>query len=280
MSNVTPDLLEEHIDYDWTRRAYGLGSPAGIRVMVYDMHRAGGFGMHADDDLHQLTWAVDSGLAAYVGDQHWLLPPHRGVWLPAGTPHDVAPLEPGRLVCVYLNAELTEVTRDGPSAVEIDGLLRGLIEHLLGPLDEDEGIRAQTVLLDALVRRWHEPPTLPLPRDLRARRVARRFLEQPDLGLTIAEVAKSVGVSERTLRRRFLAETNLTIQQWLVACRVHSSMGPLLRGESVADVSASVGYASPSAYIAAFKARMGTTPARFRQESDADADGLVLTSDI
>jgi AraC-like DNA-binding protein len=75
-----------------------------------------------------------------------------------------------------------------------------------------------------------------------------------------------VGLGIRTLERQFLAETGLTPGRWR---RQHALLGALERlavGTPIKQVAAAAGYATPSAFTAAFRAFFGTTPARYFAE--------------
>ena len=76
-------------------------------------------------------------------------------------------------------------------------------------------------------------------------------------------LARAVGLGTRTLERQFLAETGLTPGRWR---RQHALLGALERlaaGMPIKQVAAAAGYATPSAFTAAFRAALGTTPGRY-----------------
>jgi AraC-like DNA-binding protein len=82
---------------------------------------------------------------------------------------------------------------------------------------------------------------------------------------TIATVARSLAMSERTLRRR-LASENTTFRQ--LSDEVHRTLAEemLATGAlSVDDVAIRLGFAEASTFIAAFRRWTGTTPARYRR---------------
>jgi AraC-like DNA-binding protein len=82
---------------------------------------------------------------------------------------------------------------------------------------------------------------------------------------TIAETARRLAMSERTLRRR-LAEENTTFRD--LADEVHRMLAEELLATgalSVEDVALRLGYAEATSFIAAFKRWTGTTPARHQR---------------
>ena len=74
------------------------------------------------------------------------------------------------------------------------------------------------------------------------------------------EWGRVVGASERTLSRRFTEETGLTFTEWRTQARLIAALPRLAHGAAVANVALEVGYANPSAFIAAFRRVFGVTP--------------------
>jgi AraC-like DNA-binding protein len=123
--------------------------------------------------------------------------------------------------------------------------------------------RLTEVMLDEIRMAPRQPLHLPMPRDPRALRVAERLLAQPGLADTLEELARWAGLSERTARRVFHAETGMHFSQWRQQMRLTRAMERLARGEPVSEVADAVGYASPSNFIAMFRRAFGLSPARF-----------------
>jgi transcriptional regulator GlxA family with amidase domain len=76
----------------------------------------------------------------------------------------------------------------------------------------------------------------------------------------LRRLAAGTGVGHRTLERLFLAETGLTISRWRQRLRLLRAIELLAAGESVTAVSGAVGYATPSAFTAMYRAHLGRTP--------------------
>ncbi|MBS2075231.1 helix-turn-helix domain-containing protein, partial [Klebsiella pneumoniae] len=71
------------------------------------------------------------------------------------------------------------------------------------------------------------------------------------------------GLSARTLRRTFLAETGSSFAQWRQQARLTHALERLAQGEPVALVADALGYASPSNFIAMFRRAYGDSPAHY-----------------
>jgi AraC-like DNA-binding protein len=101
------------------------------------------------------------------------------------------------------------------------------------------------------------------PKSEDLRRIAHAIAEHPADARTIDEWAGALGVTKRTLTRRFVAETRLAFGQWRSQARMLHATERLAMGESVTAVAFDVGYEDVSSFIAAFKAAMGETPAKY-----------------
>ncbi len=129
------------------------------------------------------------------------------------------------------------------------------------------------VLLDELALLPVAPIDLPMPRDARALRGARFVREIPDGAHTLATVAKHAGASGRTLERLFRAETGLSFGAWRQRARLLRALQLLADDATVTSTALAVGYESTSAFVAAFRRTIGTTPGRYFSR-DPDAEPL------
>jgi AraC-like DNA-binding protein len=129
------------------------------------------------------------------------------------------------------------------------------------------------VLLDELALLPVAPIDLPMPRDARALRGARCVRETPDAAHTLASVAKHAGASGRTLERLFRSETGLSFGAWRQRARLLHALQLLADDSSVTSTALAVGYESTSAFVAAFRRTIGTTPGAYFSR-DAEAESL------
>ena len=109
-------------------------------------------------------------------DGQWVVPPHRALWAPSGTPFRIELHGRVSVRTLYLRAELGAL----PGllrAVNVTTLARELILHAVrtSPLDlrVPEQQRLVGVLLDQLAALPQAPLQLPRPSDARARALAR-----------------------------------------------------------------------------------------------------------
>jgi AraC-like DNA-binding protein len=215
---------------------------------------------------HQLLFA-STGAMTVTGDRTtWMIPPGRAVLIPAGVLHAIRMWGDVAMRSLYFPAGPFARLFDAGSCrvISVGSLLRELILRVaeLGALDSrvETDARLLAVLMDELASARIEPLLLPLPSDARASTAANEILADPACNGTAADVARRSGLSTRTLERLFRAETGMTFGMWRQKARLLESVRRLAEGGSVTDAALDSGYASVSAYIAAFKQTFGCTP--------------------
>ena len=222
---------------------------------------------------HEHRWGqlafCNSGVMRVVSDAAtWLSPPTRAIWLPAGLPHAIAAQGEVATRFLYLAPELAAPLPPEPRVVEVAPLLRELILHILKRRmlhpDRPEEARQALLLIDLILEAPTQDLALPLPSDRRALALADRVQANPADASSLADLARRAGASLRTLQRVFPAETGLSLEAWRQKARFLAAVAALSGGAPVAVAASDCGYASPSAFIAAFKRQFGVTPGRYR----------------
>jgi AraC-like DNA-binding protein len=233
----------------------------------YDLPTGGGFGLHVHPD-HQLAWAATGVVSVVTPASVRVLPPTQAMWIPGGTEHDVIATRPAELYCLYLEPEDGPQGWDAPSVVAVSPLVRELLLHLSGQCGRTAApLTAHLLLFELLQPLSTRSHRVPMPADSRALGVASGLLADPCDDRSLADWGRLVGASARTLARLFVAETGLTFMEWRIQARLHASLVPLAAGEPVMNVSNRVGYASTSAFVAAFRRQFGSTPAQYFAET-------------
>jgi AraC-like DNA-binding protein len=94
------------------------------------------------------------------------------------------------------------------------------------------------------------------------------MLSEPGADWTIERLSRAAAMSRATFLRHFTQDTGMTVGAFLARARLMAAAELLVTTEAtVAAVAGQVGYHSESAFSRAFRAELGTTPARFRRES-------------
>ncbi|MFF3565801.1 cupin domain-containing protein [Streptomyces sp. NPDC002574] len=93
------------------------------------------------------------------------------------------------------------------------------------------------------------------------------MLDDPGADWTIERLSRTAGMSRATFLRHFTRDTGTTVGAFLTRARLMAAAELLTATDAtVASVAGQVGYYSESAFSRAFRAHLGTTPARFRRE--------------
>jgi len=148
---------------------------------------------------------------------------------------------------VYFEAEMDGLSvssgaLSSPNRLGDDGITRFLLKHLdaeLQILDADRGL--EEMVQSAIARSLSEgAPKMP-------------------------DIARRLGMSERTLHRR-LAEEGLSFQKIAVDAKRELATGLLSQsGYSIAEIAFLTGFSEQSAFNRAFKRWAGQTPAAYRE---------------
>jgi AraC-like DNA-binding protein len=213
---------------------------------------------------HQIAWTRRGVLSIGVGELYWVLPPTRALWLPAGVTHTTGATRNAVLCSLYLDPEHCPLDWTEPTVVGIDGLLAELTTYLARTdLSDDARSRAEALVPDLLHPLPTRPIDVPRPTDERVRIVTAALLADPADPRGLEAHARVAGVSRRTLTRLFVRDTGMSFDRWRTRVRMRAALPLLAEGQPVSRVAHSVGYATASAFLAAFRRTVGTSPRRY-----------------
>jgi len=222
---------------------------------------------------------VNAGLITVrAGSGAWTAPPAWAIWIPAGVEHTMRFIGRGTMRTCWFCPGTAESGEFEPgtaeprscSALVMTPLLRELTTRAtqLGMLDERDPVETAIARLIVAELGRPGPPPFALPEPASPATIhAARLMETDDAGPTragsTAGLAAAVGLSQRTLERRFEAETGMTLGRWRQQRRLLTGLELIAGGTTIAKASATAGYSTSSAYIAAFRKAFGVTPARY-----------------
>ncbi|WP_262699750.1 MULTISPECIES: GlxA family transcriptional regulator [Streptomyces] len=148
------------------------------------------------------------------------------------------------------------IRRDHGSAVAADAARLSVM-----PL-EREGGQAQFIV--------HDQP--PVPRGSLFEPLLRWMEDNAGRDLTLNEIAAHVGMSTRTLNRRFREHTGTTPLQWLHRARIRQAQYLLeATTHPVERIASQVGFGSPTSFRDRFKRVVGTSPHSYRSAFQRNA---------
>lgn len=229
---------------------------------------------------HQLEYALDGVAKVETAAGVYLLPPQQAIWIPAGLDHHTS-LQSAHSIALFLDPALVPSIDGRARVIAVSPIVREMLVYgLRWPIGrhlarDPEGSRSGTffaalasVIADGLS---HEAPLhLPTTTDP----LLARVLAQTEATLatvTVSEVCAAVGLSERTLRRRSLANIGMTWQAYVAQSRLLRAATLLAQTDgSVLEAAAAVGYESQSSFARAFRRWMGESPSAYRQRMRAN----------
>jgi len=228
----------------------------------------------------QLLFASRGMMTVYTDAGLWVIPAHQAVWVPPDVQHSVEVAGGVAMRSLYLSQALGESVRrrlpDTCRVVEISPLLREVLRRTMRLQTLDRRIAEQRHLLDVLLDELTvlplTPLDLPIPRDPRGARAAALIRAEPAGHHTLAEVARASAASPRTLERLFRSETGLPFGVWRQRARLLRALQLLAGGDTVAEAANAVGYESTSAFVAAFRRALGTTPGQYFKKAAVEED--------
>src|ERR1700716_2326343 len=190
-------------------------------------------GVRLDTHMHreaQLVYAARGTMQVTTPKGRWLVPPDRAVWVPARLEHSIDVLADIEMRTLYF--DLTWLAREHRSAsldaefvVKVSRLLHESILALFDGRDEPDRTDLLIRLAMLELHQAEDPATfIPLPHEPRCRRAAERVLADPTETHDIADLAREVGTSARTLSRLFAAETQLSFKSWCQRARIAAAI--------------------------------------------------------
>jgi AraC-like DNA-binding protein len=236
-----------------------------VRAAAADL--PGGFVLdHHTHPWPQLIYASAGVMTVWTEAGSWIAPPHWAVWAPATVRHGIRFSGQSAMRTLYVRPQEAAGLPARCSVIAVSPLLRELILRTveIGMLDErtPSHCAMARLILDEVRDRPTPSLDLPMPVSVAARRVAEQILEGVP-ACQIAELARRVGISSRTLERRFAQETGMTVGRWRRQARLLDALRQLASGQTVKVVAQDAGYSSPSAFVSAFRSVFGVTPARY-----------------
>lgn len=252
---LTPESLEQTDSNPMPVSGKASDYPAG-HVIDRHAHRKS-----------QLIYAVHGVMVVSAEDGQWIVPPTRGIWMPAGQAHWIRCIGVLHMRSIYVQPDAAPHLPAHSQAVGISPLLRELIQAAVAVKGEYAPDSRDGRLMRLLLDELHALPVLPLhlpqPADPRLRRICSRLLERPDDDSTLDDWAARLAVDVKTVQRLFARETGMTFGKWRLQARLQHGLERLATGARVLDVALALGYDSPSAFATTFKRQFGQTPTEF-----------------
>jgi AraC-like DNA-binding protein/quercetin dioxygenase-like cupin family protein len=224
-------------------------APSPVAIMKRRIASAGRTDWHSHRRI-QLLYAT-SGLMVVAAERAaWMVPTGHGLLVAGGVLHDASCSGPLGLCTAYIEPHVFEADlAAGCRSIQVTPLLDAALcaladepEDIFEP-DGRSGLLAQ-VILDEIKRAPDTSFALPMPQDLRLRKICDALIADPALQLQIDDWAGEAGLSRRTLTRRFREETSLSFSEWRRIARAARARITRAEGIPLSVAAHSVGYRS------------------------------------
>lgn len=250
-----------HPELDRPVVARGIDYPDGAIVSPHSHGRA------------QLLYGSTGVVMVETPQGAWMMPPQRGLWIPAGITHTVRMLGAVRMRSLYF---APGAVPDMPAVCVVLGitpLMRNLLaEAVKLPVEYNRAGRdgmVMALVLGELPCLPELPLSLPLPREPGLAARCRAFMAAPTAHDTIDDWARAARMSRRSFTRHFRAETGLSFVAWRQQACVMAALPRLAAGEAVTSVALDLGYANPAAFSAMFARTLGSAPRAYLERASA-----------
>ena len=214
----------------------------------------------------ELNYAL-AGVAEFaIEGVRYLSPPHYAIWLPPDTMHGAWNQHDLHYVTVYVERALCADLPTEPSTLSISPLLKAILADFAARdvtvPQTREDLRLAQVLVDQIRLAPRSENYLPLSDDPLLGPVLKALQADPGDRNSLAEWARRMGTTERTLSRRCNDDLGISFNEWRQRLRLIEALALIEAGEPVQRIATQLGYGSASAFIAMFRRLTGTSPTR------------------
>ena len=162
---------------------------------------------------------------------------------------------------------MAETLEDTVQVIEVGGLLRELIVHLVELAEDPQGDYYEALVNLALLelkraRRAFLKIPMPSDSDRRLMNLCQAVMSAPSLDISFEQHAQSAGASVRTLARLFQGELGMGFAEWRRQVQLATAVAELIQGVPVSRIARELGY-SPSSFSDMFRRALGVAPSQY-----------------
>src|SRR3954454_488512 len=244
-----------------------LGPPRPMIVRAESLPARHYFPEHAHN-WNQLVHAISGVLTVTVEGSCFAISPEQAVWLPSGTHHRVGSLLGSEFRSLWIAEDAGAGVAEASTVFRVSPLLRALIIEAAEIQGREDASgyagRVTALIIDQLRRAEPLPAALPWPRQGALLKLCDALYADPSDPRGVEEWGKILGMSGRTLARRFEEEVGMSMRTWRRRLRLFKAIELLAGDLSVTQIALELGYGSTSAFTYAFRTEMGRSPQMHR----------------
>ncbi|GAB7529276.1 helix-turn-helix transcriptional regulator [Pseudomonas sp. 3A(2025)] len=217
----------------------------------------------------QFAYAARGVITLLTDDGNWVVPPQRGVWVPARLAHAMHMRGPVTMLNTYVSEHAAQRLKLPAhcQVLEVSALLRQLLMKAMqvpvGAASDGHGGHLLGLLLHEIAAMPALLLNAPVPHEPRLAQACREFLQNPSLEVSIDDMAQRTAMSRRTFTRLFRMHTGISYIEWRQQACLLAAVVRMGHGEPVTQVALALGYSSSSAFTAVFKRVLGEVPSRY-----------------
>ncbi|RQZ62285.1 helix-turn-helix domain-containing protein [Burkholderia sp. Bp9004] len=242
----------------------GLSPPRPLAVRAQFIPARHYFPEHAHR-WNQVVYAISGVLTVIAEGRSFVISSEQAVWLPVGARHSVGSLLGAEFRSLWIAEDMDDGGNvAGPTVFGVSPLLKALVIEAaeISAMPDDDGYvgRVTRLIFDQLHRARPISAALPWPRARALSSICEALYADPADPRGPEEWSSILGMSTRTLARRFATETGMSLRSWRRRMRLFRAIELLGGGLGVTRTAMELGYGSTSAFVYAFRLEMGSSP--------------------
>jgi AraC-like DNA-binding protein len=211
--------------------------PRPVAAMARIYEKSVDFGWHSHR-RGQLLQIVDGFMTARTPDTSFIIPSGYGLLITPDIPHAVRSHGRVSMQSLYIEPEPGLALRWEP--------IGSFLEQPTLYDEDGRGGHLAALILEEIANAQEGPFALPMPSDKRLQRLCRDLSETPAIDLDIDHWADNLGMSRRTMTRKFRTQTGMSFAEWRRRLRMAHVMRRQAEGARLEEAAADVGYRSLS----------------------------------
>jgi AraC-like DNA-binding protein len=224
--------------------------PRSVAAMARTYEKSVDFGWHSHR-RGQLLQIIDGFMTARTPDSSFIIPNGYGLLITPDIPHAVRSHGRVSMQSLYIEPEpglplCWEPTRVIATSVLLSATVSAFIEQPTLYDENGRGGHLAALILEEIANAQEGPFALPMPSDKRLQRLCRDLSDTPAIDLDIDDWADNLGMSRRTMTRKFRIQTGMSFAEWRRRLRMAHVMRKQAEGVRLEEAAADVGYRSLS----------------------------------
>ena len=219
----------------------------------------------------KLLYAL-SGVAEFnIEGSLFLSPPAYAIWIPPDHQHESRIRYDVRYVAVYVELSLCSTLPLQPCTLALSNVVKAIVadfddRNVAHPVTEED-LRMARVVVDRLGLAPRYQSYLPVSLDPLLSPMLDFLQAHPGDRRSLAEWARELATTERTLSRRCRKELGISFNEWRQRLKLVVAIPFLEAGRPVQSIAYDLGYSSPSAFIAMFRHLTGMSPSQMQHRT-------------